>query len=299
MSDDPYCAPASSLDYEHSLDLIEVAIGESRTNYYLQYLEGVGDRSWVPSWHWPAFFFTTAWLLYRKLWLTWFLYVFVLPIALFIAALVTLSLNPTFGVIAQFVITIGCYFVLMPMFANALYARKLQRLVANANAYSDDREKRIQWLATHGGTSLVWLVVLLFPALLGVLAAVALPAYQDYVEAANTAKVNSHYEEAAQYVENELRRAQVAIDMGVDTPANFQATQDSTQWILNLEGGTAPGGGDAFATEVDDDLGVVGIVATGSVMVDPITYQVTITRPAYGHLSEEPVATRVIRWIDI
>ncbi|MCZ6616499.1 MAG: DUF2628 domain-containing protein [Gammaproteobacteria bacterium] len=280
---------------------MEVAIGDNNTNYYIRYLENAGEDSWTPSWHWPAFFVTSGWLLYRKLWLAWFLYFFALPVALIFAGVITVALGETFGAIAQTVISLVCYFVLMPMFANALYARKLRRLVATAAVHSDNREKRIQWLATHGGTSLIWMVVLIFPVVIGILAAVALPAYQDYIISSNTAKVISHYEESARYVENELGNVKSSIVMGTETLANFQATRDSAQWVadLNLEGLIAPGGGPAFATTVDHQVGIVGVVATGSVMDDPITYQVTITRPAYGDFSEQPVAARVVHWVDI
>lgn len=300
MSESPYSAPASSLGHEQDSDLIEFAIGDSKTNYYLRYLEGAGDRNWVPSWHWPAFFVTSGWLLYRKLWSAWFLYVFGLPIvAVLTGALVAVALGEGFGAVAQTIIVVGCYFVLTPIFANALYARKLRRLVATAAAHSDNREKRIQWLAKRGGTSLVWLVVLLFPFVISILAAVSLPAYQDYIEAANMTKVNSHYEEAARYIQIELRKVQADIALGGETLANFQPTYDSARWIadLNLAGGRAPSGGSPYAIEVDDELGVIGVVVTGSVMIDPITYQATITRPAYG--GYQAVATKVIRWIDI
>ena len=115
------------------------------------------------------------------------------------------------------------------------------------------------------------------------------------------ASVNSHYEEAARYVQNELRKVQADIALGGETLANFQATHDSARWIadMNLAGGTAPGGGSPYAIEVDDELGVIGVVITGSVMIDPITYQATITRAAYGGFSDQAVATKVIRWIDI
>ena len=289
MSESPPSAPKSSLDQP---GLIDVAIGDSNTDYYIRYLEGAGDRNWVPSWHWPAFFITLGWLLYRKLWLEWFLYVFV---AVVTGALVAFALGETVGAI---VIVLGCYFVLTPMFANALYARKLRRLVTTAAAHSDDREKRIQWLAKRGGTSLAWIVVvLLYPFL----AAIVLPDYPAYIEASNTARVNSHYEEATRYVENELRKVQADIALGEETLANFQATQDSAQWVadLNLEGGLAPDGGSPYSIEVDDERGVIGVVASGSVTSDPITYQVTITRPAYGGFSDQAVAAEVIRWIDI
>ncbi|MDH3644065.1 MAG: DUF2628 domain-containing protein [Gammaproteobacteria bacterium] len=192
MSESPYSAPSSTLEHPGDLDLVDVAIGEGNTNYYLRYLQRAGERSWVPSWNWPAFFVTSPWMLYRKLWLEWFLYTFALPIvAILVGGLAAVVLGEALGGMMQLTIMFGSFFVLAPMYANALYARKVRRLVTAATAQSADREKRIQWLAKRGGTSLVWIIVLVLPFLIGILAAVAIPAYQDYVETANQARANA------------------------------------------------------------------------------------------------------------
>lgn len=192
VSESPYSTPSSTLEQASDLDLVDVAIGERNTAYYLRYLQRTGERHWVPSWNWPAFFVTSAWMLYRKLWLEWLLYTFALPIAaILIGGLAAVAVGEALGGIIQIVIMFGSFFVLAPMYANALYARKMRRLVTVATAQNAEREKRIQWLAKRGGTSLVWVIVLVIPVVIGILAAVAIPAYQDYIDRANQARASA------------------------------------------------------------------------------------------------------------
>ena len=65
------------------------------------------------------------------------------------------------------------------VFGNGFYHRKARKLVRDT-AHISDNSARIAELARRGGTSAVWLWILVAIVLVGILAAIALPAYQDY-----------------------------------------------------------------------------------------------------------------------
>ena len=147
---------------------------------------------------------------------------------------------------------------------------------------------------THG-FSLIELMIAV--AIIGVLAAAAIPAYRGYVESSNMAKVNTHYRQGIRFIETEFRRLRTEIAIGTLDAAQADADYTSATWILALngDGGKAPDGTDAFAATASDAGGVVGVTTAGTFADDDVV--ITLTRPQYGDFAT--TETHSIAWADV
>ncbi len=126
-------------------------------------------------------------------------------------------------------------------------------------------------------------------AIIGILAAVALPSYQNYIQTANSSKVRTQFEEAQRATNALYVRSMVQLQL--NHAISVPTTDDGWISLYNPPGSTAPGGGNAFVSgAADATTGQIGVASSG---VFPTTAQVILELPAYAPLTSVSITVSV------
>lgn len=162
--------------------LYRAAVGPKKAAFYVPKFVGFDQpRASKLSWNWPAFFVSFYWFLYRRMYATWAIYSLLIPIGIGVAsAILAGSVSGEAGDLFYSVVTLGYSFGFLPIFANSLYHRAVKKRIEALRPEVPEASAQLVVLDKTSPTSGIWIIPLVLVPLLGFLAAIAIPAYQDY-----------------------------------------------------------------------------------------------------------------------
>jgi Pilin (bacterial filament)/Protein of unknown function (DUF2628) len=168
----------------HMEALYRAAVGAKKANFYVpQFLRFDVANSSKLSWNWSAFFVSFYWFLYRRMFANWAIYCLLIPFVLAIASgILELAVGRTPGGWIYCLVTLGYSFLVLPVLANSLYHRSIKQRIDTLRQKVPEPAAQLLVLDNSPHTSnIIWILIpFFFIAIIGILAAIAIPAYQNY-----------------------------------------------------------------------------------------------------------------------
>ncbi len=259
--------PASDRQYYKAI------LGAENQEYYLDHFSRFDDEGKIsPTWNWSAFLVTFYWLLYRKMWVYAAIYL-ALPFTLWglfwVVGAVAGSLVGIVGSLGFFGYA-AVVLIVMPMYANALYYRHCRKTIETVRATTQGTQAQLGELAGKGGTSraayiFIWVVNCV--AVIGALAAIAIPAYQDYTSRARMTRAMTVGRAATAYVDNYYVQYR-------SIPRNLDAADFMLSLPLSVK-----------EVDVDNQTGTISITMKGAKAIDGKSLKFVSALTGGDHLS--------------
>jgi type IV pilus assembly protein PilA len=164
--------------------LYRAAVGPKKADFYVpQFRRFDQPGASRLSWNWSAFFASFYWFLYRRMYATWAIYSLLIPIGIVIASgIIQGSMGGGSGDLFYLVVTLGYRFGVIPMLANSFYHQAVKKRIEALRQKVPDTGAQVLVLDNTSPTNnIIWVIIpFVGVAIVGILAAIAIPAYQNY-----------------------------------------------------------------------------------------------------------------------
>ena len=171
-------------------EMYEAFIGPAKAGYYVPIFERFDSGAGAITWNWPAAFITQLWMLYRGMFLWGFLWYPILSfIASFLVMLPFMAVADDSGQALSYLVLLPTSVIVMGLFSNKIFHGHVRKMIDKSGRLGLSAQQRREWLIRKGASNFVFVFIMIMAivAIIGILAAIAIPAYQDYTIRAKVA----------------------------------------------------------------------------------------------------------------